>query len=140
MGKEARQVSQLALLESVHALVLRGEQLAELLLVHLKQMTEALSYVSIERQVSTILHTALDNHGAKFDFLPSSYLKFEQFVAALLELHRRHDDEVDCLAQLDQVLLRVVLDFLYKQRFLRLNTLAIEEDIFAYLGIVDSLS
>ena len=117
MGKEARQVSQLALLESVHALVLRGEQLAKFLLVHLEQVAEALSYVSIEGQVCTILHTALDDHGAKFDFLASPYLQFEQLVAALLELHRGHDDEVDCLAQLDKVLLRVVLNFLYKQRF-----------------------
>ena len=100
MRKEASQVSQLALLKPMHAFILRGEKLTELLLVHLEQMAEPLANVPVVRQVGTVLHATLDHHGAEFDLLPGADLQLEQFVTALLELYGRHYDQVDCLTQL----------------------------------------
>ena len=68
--------------------------------------------MAVEGQISAVLHAAFNNHVAKLNLLTRSDLKLEQLVAALLKLHSRHNDEVDCLAELHQIFLRKILDFL----------------------------
>ena len=88
MCEEARQVAQFALLESMHTLVLVGKELRELFLVNLEEMAEALADMSIEWQVSAVLHATLNHHTAQLDLLPRPNLKLKKLMAALLVLHR----------------------------------------------------
>ena len=88
MCEEARQVAQLALLESMHTLILVSKELRELFLVDLEEVAEALADVSIEWQVSAVLHATLNHHAAQLDLLPRPNLKLQKLMAALLVLHR----------------------------------------------------
>lgn len=87
MCKEARQVAQLALLQTVDLLVLTLEQLRVLLLIQLEELAISLSNVSVVSQVSSVLHAALNHHLAQLDFLPWTDLHFEQLVATLFEVY-----------------------------------------------------
>ena len=69
MCEEARQVAEFALLESMHTLILVGEEFRELFLVNLEEVAEALADVSIEWQVSAVLHATLYHHTAQLDLL-----------------------------------------------------------------------
>jgi hypothetical protein len=114
VSEEASQVSQLALLEPMNALILTLKKLREFLLVDLVNLAESLACVSIELQICSLLHAALDNHVAEFDFLARSDLKFEELVTALFVFDGRHDNQVDRLAELHKILVCEVFDFLKK--------------------------
>ena len=86
VSEKTGEVPELGLFEAVDLLVLSDEELRVLLLIELKQLTVALANVPVVRQISPVLHAALDDHVAQFDFLPGSDLHFEQLVAALLEV------------------------------------------------------
>ena len=75
MCEEARQVAEFTLLESVHTLILVGKELGKLFLVNFEEVAEALADVSIEGQVGSVLHAALNHHAAQLDLLTWPYLK-----------------------------------------------------------------
>ena len=112
MSEETSEVAELALLEAMHLFVLTAEQFGELLVVDIEEVAEPLANVPVEGKVGTILRAALDDHIAQFDLLARSDGQLEQLVAAFFEIDSRHDDQVDRLPQLDQVLLRDVFDLL----------------------------
>ena len=87
MCEEARQVAQFALLESMHTFILVGKELRELLLVDFEEVAEALADVSIEWQVSAVLHAALNNHTTQLNLLTWPNLELEKLMAALFVLH-----------------------------------------------------
>jgi len=62
VGEEAGKVAELALLETVDALVLAGEKLAEFLPVDVEELAEALADIAVEWQVRPVLRAALDDH------------------------------------------------------------------------------
>ena len=132
MGEEACQVAQLALLKSMHALVLAGEKLGELLLIDFKEMAESLSNVAIEGQVSAILHATLNDHTTEFDLLPASDLKLKQLVTTFLKLDCGHDNEVDRLSELDEVFFSEIFNFLHSK-------VDVSDKILTYLLVVDRL-
>lgn len=68
--------------------------------------------MSVVGQVSSILHATLEHHVAQLNLLPWSDLQFHKLVAALFEVDRGHDHQVDCLAQFNNVLLGHVFDLL----------------------------
>ena len=94
-------------------------------------MAETLANVPIEGQIRTILHATLDDHAAEFDFLARPYLQLEQLVATFLELYGRHNDQINCLSELNQVFLSEVFNFLQKMRQ-KINTLT---SIFSKLAL-----
>jgi len=77
MGEEACQVAKLALLESMHALVLADEKLREPVTIDLEQVAEPLANVTIEGEVCAVLHAALNHHVAKLDLLARPDLQLE---------------------------------------------------------------
>ena len=68
--------------------------------------------MTIVSQIRSILHAAFEHHVAKFHFLSRTDLQLKKLVAALFEVHTRHNDQVDSLAQLNEVLFCKVLDLL----------------------------
>ena len=113
MCEEACEVAQLTLLKPMYALILTGKEVREPVTIDFEQVTEALSNMTIEGEVGAVLHTAFDNHVAKLYLLPRSDLQLEQLVAAFFKLDGGHDDQVDCLTQLNQIFFRKVLNFLH---------------------------
>jgi hypothetical protein len=65
--------------------------------------------MAIVSQISPILHAAFKHHVAQFYFLPRTDLKLKKLVATFFEVHTRHNDQIDGLAQLNQVLLCEIL-------------------------------
>ena len=84
----------------MYTFILACKEFRELLLIDLEQVAEALPNVPIERQVGTILHATLDDHAAKFDLLTGADLQLQEFVATLIELDSRHNNEVYSLSEL----------------------------------------
>ena len=103
----------------MHTLILTCEKLFKLLSIDLEQVAESLAYVPIEGQVGPVLHATLNHHIAKLDLLARSDLQLEQFVAALLILYSRHDDQVYSFAQFNQIFLGEVFDFLNTWRCIK---------------------
>ena len=64
MGKEASQITELALLKSVNLLILAGEQLRELFLINLEEIAESLANMPVEGQVRPVLCATLNDHVA----------------------------------------------------------------------------
>jgi hypothetical protein len=68
-----------------------------------------------ESQVSSFLDAALIYHIAELDLLPFANVELKELVAALFEINRGHNHQVDVATQVDQVLLRKVVDLIFKE-------------------------
>ena len=68
--------------------------------------------MAIVSQIRSILHAAFEHHVTQFHLLTRADLKLKQLMAAFFEIYTRHNDQVDGLSQLNEVLLGKVLDLL----------------------------
>jgi hypothetical protein len=59
------------------------------------QETESLGKQAVETQIGTLLRATLQDHVAKLNFLSLTNVELQEFVAALLEIDRGHDHQVD---------------------------------------------
>lgn len=86
-------VAQLVDFESVHGLVLPVEEVQEEGRVLLwKQDAQTLGQQPKEPEIGPLLSAALEDHVAELRLLALSNVKLEEFVAALFEVNRGHDD------------------------------------------------
>jgi len=95
--EETRKVPQLGLLKSMNCVKLCFEQLLKGFYVCSWELAESLADMTVVAQIGAVLHAAFKDHIAKFYLLPRSDLEFEEFVAAFLEVNRRHNHQVDSL-------------------------------------------
>lgn len=82
-------------------LVLLLEQLRVEIDVSGVQNAEPSTDMTVVRQVCSVLHTALKHHIAKFNFLSRANLQLKELVTTLFKVNARHDDQIDCFAQLN---------------------------------------
>ncbi len=112
MAKELSQVSNFIDLKFEDGIVMIDKSLDEEFLVQIINGAEPFGEESKKVLINPFHHTALHNHINKFMLVPLGDVHLEQFVGALLEVNCRLNDQVNCAAQVDQVLLCEVVDLL----------------------------
>jgi len=139
--EELPDVPQLVRLETVHRGELHPEEGVEVLLVDRLEVAEALRLQG-EEAVEHLLHgAAVNQHRADLLLLALPDVQLQDLVDALLEVHRRHDHEVDGTPEVHQVLLRVVDDVLRRLLVLLgllVRVLRIGAAVAALLAVLDA--
>ncbi len=110
MTKELSQVSNFVDLKFKNSIVMIDKSLDEEFLVQIINGAEPFSEKPKKVLINPFHHTALHNHINKFMLVPLGDVHLEQFMGTLLEVNCRLDDQVNCAAQVDQVLLCEVVD------------------------------
>lgn len=135
--EEFGDVADLVGLEPVDDGVVFDEEVEEVFLVQVVDLAEALGEQAEELEVGAFLHAAVDDHAAELGFVAAADVELHELVCALVVVDRVHDDQVDRLAQLQQVVfgevqdlrLRLILDLL--EAVVQCGSLELEDVVFA---------
>ena len=110
MCKEFGAVSYFVYFKAVVCLILLFENQNKVGLIDFGNLAQSLSQESIEPRKCWLLHTAFHDHCTELVDLVLSDTKFQELVAAFLEIDWATDSEINCPSEIDHVFLGHILN------------------------------